>query len=63
MSTRCDGKLEYGHRETEPTAPDENGDRWRTFEATGEATFTCSHGLTITGPREQVAPLVQLHAG
>lgn len=60
---RCDGHFIAGVRETEPTPPDANGDRWKTFEHTGNISFSCSHGLVVSGPREQVAPLVKLHIG
>lgn len=63
VTMRCDdGVFVNAIRETEPV-PDEKGDLWRTVEATGHFTFACSHGLTISGPHEQVAPLVRLHTG
>ena len=53
---RCDGTIEADIRETGSTP-----DGWLTQEPTGEATFTCGHGLTISGPRTHVAALAQLH--
>lgn len=46
--------------ETEPTAPDANGDRWRQYEP-GTVNARCSCGLAMDGPCDEVTPLIQVH--